>query len=188
MMKTIFYKATIFIVLIVTSCGKEKKGTTESSRDEKEEISISGTVDLDITDEQSDVVFTDEKVNLIYDQYLNVKKGLVNSNYEVVQQEAKKLSLSIKEEDATKQLKATAKLISLTKDVKKQRDFFVTLTAETEKLISQADITSGEIYKQFCPMAFDNTGGYWLSNSKEVRNPYFGNSMLKCGEVKETIQ
>ena len=37
-------------------------------------------------------------------------------------------------------------------------------------------------------MAFDNTGGYWLSNSKEVRNPYFGNSMLKCGEVKETIQ
>ena len=44
------------------------------------------------------------------------------------------------------------------------------------------------MYKQFCPMAFNDQGGYWLSNSKEVRNPYFGDKMLKCGMVKVTLE
>lgn len=44
---------------------------------------------------------------------------------------------------------------------------------------------SESIYLEFCPMAFDNKGAYWLSDSKEIRNPYFGDAMLKCGEVKK---
>ena len=55
-------------------------------------------------------------------------------------------------------------------------------------MIKVAEITSGEVYKQYCPMAFEGKGGYWLSNSKEVRNPYYGDKMLKCGSVQETIQ
>ena len=35
-------------------------------------------------------------------------------------------------------------------------------------------------------MAFDNKGGYWLSETEDIRNPYFGASMLSCGEVKQT--
>jgi hypothetical protein len=37
-------------------------------------------------------------------------------------------------------------------------------------------------------MANNNTGAYWLSDSKEIRNPYLGNEMLTCGKVKETVQ
>jgi hypothetical protein len=37
-------------------------------------------------------------------------------------------------------------------------------------------------------MANENTGAFWLSNEKEIKNPYFGSMMLKCGSVKETIQ
>jgi Protein of unknown function (DUF3347). len=44
------------------------------------------------------------------------------------------------------------------------------------------------IYFQYCPMALNDKGAYWLSNSAEVRNPYFGKKMLECGEVVETIQ
>ena len=36
-------------------------------------------------------------------------------------------------------------------------------------------------------MAFDNQGAYWLSNAKQIRNPYFGEKMLTCGEVKEKL-
>lgn len=36
----------------------------------------------------------------------------------------------------------------------------------------------------FCPMAFDNTGAYWLQDHDKVTNPYFGASMLRCGSVK----
>lgn len=44
------------------------------------------------------------------------------------------------------------------------------------------------LYLEFCPMAFNNKGAYWISDSKEIRNPYFGDAMLACGEVKEIIK
>ena len=43
------------------------------------------------------------------------------------------------------------------------------------------------IYYQYCPMAFDNQGAYWLSSAEEIRNPYFGDKMLTCGSTKEVI-
>ena len=39
-------------------------------------------------------------------------------------------------------------------------------------------------YEAFCPMAFDNKGGSWLQIERDIRNPYFGSSMLSCGEVR----
>ena len=44
------------------------------------------------------------------------------------------------------------------------------------------------VYNQFCPMANDNQGAYWLSNDKNVLNPYFGSAMLACGSVKQVIE
>lgn len=41
-----------------------------------------------------------------------------------------------------------------------------------------------KIYLSFCPMAFDNKGGYWLQDSEEIKNPYYGEKMLGCGEIK----
>jgi Cu(I)/Ag(I) efflux system membrane fusion protein len=36
-------------------------------------------------------------------------------------------------------------------------------------------------------MANEGKGGYWLSSQEEIMNPYYGDDMLHCGEVKETI-
>lgn len=48
--------------------------------------------------------------------------------------------------------------------------------------------TMGEpIYYQFCPMARNGAGAYWLSATKEIKNPYYGDAMLTCGETKEVI-
>lgn len=44
------------------------------------------------------------------------------------------------------------------------------------------------LYVQFCPMANDDRGAEWLSLDKDVKNPYFGEAMLQCGEVKESIE
>ncbi|WP_224484393.1 efflux RND transporter periplasmic adaptor subunit [Robertkochia aurantiaca] len=44
------------------------------------------------------------------------------------------------------------------------------------------------VYQQYCPMANNNQGAYWLSFSKEIENPYFGASMHKCGETSEMIE
>ena len=43
------------------------------------------------------------------------------------------------------------------------------------------------LYKQFCPMANNDKGAFWISSEEQIRNPYFGASMLQCGEVTEII-
>lgn len=44
-----------------------------------------------------------------------------------------------------------------------------------------------QAFYQFCPMANKNEGAYWLSGVKEIRNPYMGIMMPKCGSTKETL-
>ena len=46
---------------------------------------------------------------------------------------------------------------------------------------------STPIYVQRCPMADSNKGADWLSKKKEIKNPYFGSAMLKCGETIDSI-
>ncbi len=43
------------------------------------------------------------------------------------------------------------------------------------------------LYKEYCPMAFNDKGAFWLSAKSEIRNPYFGDKMLECGEVQEVL-
>jgi hypothetical protein len=46
---------------------------------------------------------------------------------------------------------------------------------------------SQEVHVSFCPMALDGHGAYWLADKPEIENPYMGQKMASCGEVKETI-
>jgi Cu(I)/Ag(I) efflux system membrane fusion protein len=43
-------------------------------------------------------------------------------------------------------------------------------------------------YYQYCPMANRDKGAYWFSETDEIRNPYFGEDMLGCGETRETLK
>jgi Cu(I)/Ag(I) efflux system membrane fusion protein len=46
----------------------------------------------------------------------------------------------------------------------------------------------GVVYRQYCPMAFDWDGAYWLSDKEEIANPYLPETMLRCGEVVESLE
>lgn len=43
------------------------------------------------------------------------------------------------------------------------------------------------VYLSFCPMALDGAGAYWLASTREIANPYFGEAMLRCGEVRHEL-
>lgn len=93
------------------------------------------------------------------------------------------LAASDKKALATAKTKAVA--ISQTTDVDTQREQFETLSGS---MIALAKATKpAKAYVQFCPMAAKGKGASWLSDKKEVRNPYYGDKMLKCGSVKEEI-
>ncbi len=73
-------------------------------------------------------------------------------------------------------------------DIEKKRESFEMISNafyDMLRVIKPAGVT---IYYQYCPMAFENKGAYWLSNADSIRNPYFGSKMLTCGETKEILK
>jgi hypothetical protein len=85
------------------------------------------------------------------------------------------------------ELKKSVLEITSSEDVEKQREEFFNLSNGTYNLIKAFKAKATDIYLQYCPMAFNDKGAGWISNQKEIRNPYFGDKMLKCGKVKETL-
>lgn len=77
--------------------------------------------------------------------------------------------------------------IAATDQLAQQRTHFEVLSNHVYELTKS--FGSGQtIYQDHCPMAFDGKGANWLSTSKEIRNPYFGDEMLTCGKVTEIIE
>jgi len=68
-----------------------------------------------------------------------------------------------------------------------QRQYFAAFNQDLYQSIKAFGINGKEAYYQYCPMANGSKGAHWLSDSKEIRNPYLGDKMLTCGAIKETI-
>ncbi len=74
------------------------------------------------------------------------------------------------------------------KDIESFRVAFAALSSEMIRAARMfGPLRSEPLYGIHCPMAFDNRGADWLQKGKAVRNPYFGKTMLTCGEVVEVI-
>ncbi|GGG88356.1 hypothetical protein GCM10011416_00770 [Polaribacter pacificus] len=85
-----------------------------------------------------------------------------------------------------KHMKTAANLILNSDDLGVQRNEFRQLSNNMINAVQLFGIQK-KVYKQFCPMANNDKGAYWLSLDAAVKNPYYGAAMLNCGEVKEII-
>ncbi len=72
-------------------------------------------------------------------------------------------------------------------DLEEKRSYFSHITEFLYCTFKSFDMEAGDIHVAYCPMAFDNKGAYWLTDDHKIRNPYFGDKMLKCGEITEII-
>ncbi len=84
------------------------------------------------------------------------------------------------------QLTGAIQMMKEAKDLETLRQHFSMLSENILEATESFGLEKDKVYKDFCPMAFDNKGAFWLSESEEILNPYFGQAMLSCGEVKET--
>lgn len=121
------------------------------------------------------------KVNLV-ENYLALKDALVATDGAKAQKAANNF-LKVNNNDA---LTADLKAIAGSTDVATQRIAFEGLSANMYSIV-KAGGSETVLYKQYCPMAFNNKGAYWLAAEEQVNNPYFGDRMLHCGSVQETI-
>ena len=85
---------------------------------------------------------------------------------------------------------ASAELVAMLgeKDLEKKRESFEMISSVFYDLLRAVRPGGITAYYQYCPMAFNDKGAYWLSNADSIQNPYFGKKMLTCGEVKETLK
>jgi Cu(I)/Ag(I) efflux system membrane fusion protein len=75
------------------------------------------------------------------------------------------------------------------KGIEMKRSHFSIVSNKLTEAVDIFGVASNQpLYLVFCPMAFDNKGAFWISADKEIRNPYFGDKMLKCGEVKRKFK
>lgn len=133
------------------------------------------------------VELQDTSINQAYKCYSELKDVLVSSNASEARIAAAELSAALLKVKGSENTAALADKIAKSTELPDQRSSFTTLSNEVITLFKQSEISSGSIYVQYCPMANDGEGGYWLSSEKEIMNPYYGDEMLNCGEVKEIL-
>jgi membrane fusion protein, copper/silver efflux system len=143
-----------------------------------------------------------EQLTAVTLKYYAVKNALVESNSKAAALAAKEVLKVLKvvdmkglEERAHEQwmilqpaIQKGAEGIAIKTDVEAQRKDFELLSDHLIEAVELFGLTSDKAYRTYCPMAFDDKGAYWLSETENIRNPYFGDAMLTCGEVKETYR
>jgi hypothetical protein len=85
-------------------------------------------------------------------------------------------------------LKNLAADIHASGEIENQRRAFSELSDSLYLTIKAFGLGGKQAFYDFCPMAFNQEGAFWLSDQEPIRNPYFGDKMLTCGEVKEKLK
>ena len=186
--------AIAFAALTVVSC-KEAKKEHNNADGHHSEMNHEATEshDTEMVAKSSELASSD----LVLDTYLQLKDALVNDN----EGEAKKIGASMatamgsfdisefsSEEQANlKEIIETAKEHAehiAKSEIGHQREHFKALSTDMIDMVAVTG-TPSTLYQQFCPM-YDK-GSAWLSASKDIKNPYYGSKMLKCGKVEKEI-
>lgn len=151
--------------LLMGACGKTEKTSTEEQA-------------------QTAAKETNEALKVVLTGYFDVKDALVSDDPAKAKEAAAALVTSTG--DYADALNESLNTIASTDDIEAQRVAFETLSMNLYDAAKEGG-AGMTIYKQYCPMAFDDKGAFWLSSEKQILNPYFGASMLRCGSVKEEI-
>ena len=184
---------TLLIALTISiafACKKnDQAAENEEHMDHQEQMDHS-TMDHGTDSESTAAVsFENMEVSHVINSYLDLKDALVETDGEKAKNAASEL-LSVLEKsnlEGKVAMEEEVKKIAETTDTEAQRTSFDVLSNLMVDLAKASVLTEGKLYKQYCPMAKNNEGAFWLSASNEIRNPYFGDKMLKCGSVEEEI-
>ena len=181
-MKNLFLPSLVIIAISISSC----KENTKTSDPEVVTVDNTGQEPKTYEIAKTEAEFNDPKIEAVFSQYLQVQAALVNTDASKTASEASRLEPLLRDAQGNEASLQAVSGIANSEDIKVQRENFEKLSIEMETMLNGA-LKSGSLYKQYCPMAFNNKGAYWISSSKDILNPYFGDKMLKCGRVESEI-
>ena len=182
-----------FLSLTAMSCKDTKKENAQDNTTHSE-------MNHDKMDKSNDMMDSDTQnlgVQKVLSDYMALKDALVNDDNAKVKELGNVLAQSLKSFDASSfSSKEKSELKDIMEDaiehaehisesdIKHQREHFKVLSKDVTDMVAITG-TKVKLYEQFCPM-YDG-GTAWLSTKEEIRNPYYGSQMLKCGKVQREI-
>jgi Cu(I)/Ag(I) efflux system membrane fusion protein len=176
-----------------------------SMMNSEDELSISENQD-NMQGSKTEMIEVPEALRLqlwqIYEGYMNMQKALAADDINAAAESAEQALQSLSSVDMnllTGQanifcMEKSGKIKKLLEQIKESekieavREAFDKLSVEVIALVEKFGIPESQVlYKFHCPMAFDNKGADWIQDINDIKNPYFGTAMLKCGEMTEVI-
>lgn len=175
--------AIIAAAITLTSCGNnnaEKEAGNEMDHNNHEQPAVNNS--------NATVKLKDDQLNAVYQHYVHLTTSLVNGDASEAKIASNAIEAGAKQISGGEPIASSASKITAAPDIEAQRNEYANLSNHLIELAKKSGLSSGALYVDYCPMAMNDKGAYWLSANKEIKNPYFGDKMLSCGEIKETIQ
>lgn len=188
-----------------SKCGMELTEPVTSKKQEDVKTMATDTISKSETiattkTEKNNVTPSDYTGDIVI-SYINLKNKLVQDNSNEAAAKAKILLASLKRFD-TKALnpKQKKEYLDIADDAKEnaehigdnagkldhQREHFAILSKDINDLIKMFG-TKQKLYQDYCPMYNDGKGAIWISETKEIKNPFYGSQMVTCGSLKKTL-
>jgi len=131
-----------------------------------------------------------QNLEKVLEDYILLKNNLIEGNQIGATSSAKQLVITLEslnqisdQKSLMNEIISSSKNITKTNNIEQQRNELGKLSESTWNLINTNDSFNKKAYYNYCPMK----KAYWISEVKEIRNPFYGKQMLQCGSVKESI-
>jgi Cu(I)/Ag(I) efflux system membrane fusion protein len=144
-----------------------------------------------------------KQLGLTLDPYLALQTALAGDDFEAAKKAGESFGRSLKGVDmhlleheahllwmeALESINEGVPKAVEAKDISELRSAFEPISLGLIRAVESLGVQiEGPLFELSCPMAFENKGAAWLQRDEDIRNPYFGEVMFKCGEVKRRIK
>lgn len=194
--------SSILLAAVLVSCNQKNKEEQKPNPEVETETKAEETEAVEEITEVSDAVKASVSTEAIINGYLKIKNALANDKSKEATTAANDFAKAV---SATNSSKIDSKLVdkykTITESAKKQagliatndgkitqqRMYFAVLSKDIASLLATFG-TNKKLYQDYCPMYDQGKSGYWISEIKEIRNPYYGSEMLTCGGMIKEIK
>ncbi|SDR67919.1 membrane fusion protein, Cu(I)/Ag(I) efflux system [Gillisia sp. Hel1_33_143] len=142
-----------------------------------------------------------QQLDAVIHAYLSLKDGLVQADEKATSKYSSELLKALQNvdgnvlkgdakafwEEKKSFLMQHAKLCKEASTIAGKRENFIYLSQPLIKVVEAYGPGDEKLYVDFCPMANNNKGAFWLSADQEIQNPFMAADMRSCGEVKQEI-
>jgi hypothetical protein len=196
----IISKLSILVLMIAFASCKETKtenGTETNTVENNDNAATSEEVKV----EKAALTAFSSTVDGIVDDYLLLKSALVKDDSKEAASAGEALYTTFNTANTAsidaKLIKEYSDIVDDAKEhaehigdnsgkIDHQREHFALLSKDMNDLIKIFG-TNKKLYQEYCPMYDQGKSGYWISDSKEIKNPYYGAEMLSCGRVEKEM-